>query len=117
VARFDGVRISFEGGLPLLAVLEPRRQNFAFFASCFEDQREPDGVEHRLALLVAQRLAVVLGYEDLLDHDELRSDRLLAAVVGQADVLGKRQSPLAPLGLHATRPISTTRRTGLCRSM
>lgn len=92
VARFDGGRISSDGGLPLLAALERRRQILARFASCFEDHREPSAVEHALASLVAQRvLALALGYEDLLDHDELRSDPLLAAVVGQADVLGKRR--------------------------
>ena len=38
-----------------------------------------------------QRLyGLALGYEDVIDHDELRSDALLAAVVGKTDPAGSR---------------------------
>jgi hypothetical protein len=90
VAAFDGGRISTEGGLPLLAAVERRTGLLARFAACFVDQRDPAYVEHPAERLVAQRvLGLVLGYEDLVDHDELRSDPLLAAVVGAGDPLGR----------------------------
>ena len=92
VARFDGGRISSDGGVVLLAAVERRRHLLARFASCFEDYRDPAYVEHPVERLVAQRvLALALGYEDLVDHDELRSDPLLAAVLGSADPEGRRR--------------------------
>jgi hypothetical protein len=65
------------------------------FADCFTDHRDPDLIEHTVRELVAQRVhALALGYEDLNDHDDLRSDPLLATVVGKADPTGKaRQRP------------------------
>ena len=40
---------------------------------CFTDRRDPRYVEHRIETLVGQRIfGLVLGYEDLNDHDELR---------------------------------------------
>ncbi|WP_182830411.1 transposase, partial [Tautonia rosea] len=40
--------------------------------------------------LLAQRVyGLALGYEDLNDHDDLRRDPLLAAVVGKADPTGQ----------------------------
>ena len=49
------------------------------FASCFDDHRDPDLIEHTVLELLSQRVyALALGYEDLNDHDELRHDPLLA---------------------------------------
>jgi hypothetical protein len=46
-------------------------------------------VEHRLEELVRQRVyGLALAYEDLNDHDVLRTDPLLATVVGKADPTG-----------------------------
>jgi hypothetical protein len=40
--------------------------------------------------LVAQRVyGLALGYEDLNDHDDLRHDSMLAAVVGKSDPTGQ----------------------------
>lgn len=92
VARFDGGRISSDGGLPLLAAVERQRHLMARFANCFTDLRDERLVEHPVERLVAQRvLGLALGYEDLIDHDELRSDPLLATVVGQDDPLGEKR--------------------------
>jgi hypothetical protein len=47
-------------------------------------------IEHTVEDLVAQRVyGLALGYEDLLDHDDLRHDPLLAALVGKDDPLGQ----------------------------
>lgn len=92
VAAFDGGRMTSDGGLPLLAAVEGRRQLMARFAACFEDTRDVRWVEHPVEQLVAQRvLSLALGYEDLNDHDELRRDALLASVVGCRDPLGQRR--------------------------
>jgi hypothetical protein len=65
------------------------------FAACFRDHRNADLIEHSVHELVAQRVyALALGYEDLNDHDDLRSDPLLATVVGKTDPTGQsRQRP------------------------
>ena len=42
----------------------------------------PDGITHTIAELLRQRIfALALGYEDLIDHDQLRHDPVLAAVL------------------------------------
>ena len=59
-------------------------------ARCFCDDRLPCLVEHKVAELLRQRIgALVLGYEDLNDHDRLRFDALHALIAGKADVLGE----------------------------
>ena len=45
----------------------------ARFAGCFTDHRVADLVEHTVASMVGQRVfGIALGYEDLIDHDQLR---------------------------------------------
>lgn len=89
VAAFDGGTLTSDGGLLLLSEVERRRGILRGFAACFRDQRNPAYVEHRLEELVRQRvLGLALAYEDLNDHDELRTDPLLATVVGKADPAG-----------------------------
>ena len=93
MAAFDGGRISSNGGLPLLREVDQRRRIVERFADCFEDAREPGQVEHSVEELLRQRLyGLALGYEDLNDHDELRTDALLAAVVGKSDPTGETRA-------------------------
>jgi hypothetical protein len=55
------------------------------FTQCFVDRRAPDLVEHEIAALVGQRVyGIALGYEDLVDHDQLRHDPVLSAMVRAA---------------------------------
>jgi hypothetical protein len=89
VASFDGGTLTSDGGVLLLGEVDRRRGILGQFAACFADHRNPALVEHSVEDLVRQRVfALALGYEDLNDHDELRSDPLLAAVVGKADPTG-----------------------------
>lgn len=89
VASFDGGTVSSDGGVLLLAEVDRRLGLVELFAACFKDHRNPDLVEHSLEELVRQRVfGLALGYEDLNDHDELRTDPLLASVVGKADPTG-----------------------------
>jgi hypothetical protein len=90
VAEFTGGQITSDAGAVLLGELEARLGLLRSFASCFTDHRDPDRVEHTLVDLIKQRVfALCLGYEDLLDHDELRRDPLLATIVGKRDPSGQ----------------------------
>jgi len=89
-ARFDGGHISSDGGGALLGQVEQITGIVRQFAACFADHRDPDLIEHPLGQLIKQRVfALALGYEDLNDHDRLRHDPLLAALVGDEDPLGE----------------------------
>jgi len=90
VGHFSGGTISSDGGGILLREVEARTGILRGFAACFTDHREADRIEHTVYELVAQRVyGLALGYEDLLDHDDLRHDPLLATLVGKEDPTGQ----------------------------
>jgi hypothetical protein len=90
VSMFDGGKISSDAGALLLRELELRTGIVRSFADCFVDHRDPGLIEHSVYELVLQRVgALALGYEDLVDHDTLRHDPMLALLVGKADVTGE----------------------------
>lgn len=96
VAGFDGGSVSSDAGALLLAKVDQATGLIGRFAGCFEDRRDPDLVEHSLKRLVGQRVVgLALGYEDLIDHDELRHDPLLGAVLGKLESGRVRCAPLA----------------------
>lgn len=89
VADFDGGEICSDAGALLLREVERRRGILRRFARCFHDFRNSGLIEHSVEELVSQRgYALALGYEDLCDHDHLRSDRLLAVLAGKKDPSG-----------------------------
>jgi hypothetical protein len=66
------------------------------FAECFADSRTPELIEHTVRTLVGQRVfALALGYEDLVDHDELRHDPTMAVLAGKLSARRKDCAPLA----------------------
>jgi hypothetical protein len=86
VARFDGGQLSSDGGGLLVRETERRFRIVEQFAECFRDHRDPLLVEHSLRSLIGQRvMGLCLGYEDLNDHDSLRHDPLIAALLDKAD--------------------------------
>jgi hypothetical protein len=90
VGRFDGGQMTSDGGGLLLRETEQATKIIGQFAACFTDHRNPDLIEHTAEELIAQRVyGLALGYEDLNDHDDLRCDPLLAALVGKQDPLGR----------------------------
>ena len=90
VADFDGGDITSDGGALLLRTTEHLTAIIRQFAACFTDHRNPDLIEHTVEELIAQRVyGLALGYEDLIDHDDLRRDPLLATVVGKHDPTGQ----------------------------
>jgi hypothetical protein len=103
VARFDGGSISSDAGVLLLGAVEQRRHVLRRLAGCFVDHRDPCRVEHTVQEIVAQRvLAIALGYEDVNDHEVLRLDPLLAAVVGKLDPTGRSRRHQGSLAAPAT---------------
>ena len=84
VAVFDGGDITSNAGALLLGQVDRGLGLMRRFAECFTDRRDPRYVEHRVETLVGQRIfGLVLGYEDLNDHDELRKDRTFAVLAGK----------------------------------
>jgi Transposase DDE domain group 1 len=66
------------------------------FAACFVDHRAQAQVEHTIETMVAQRVfGIALGYEDLIDHDHLRHDPVLATLAGKLEATRKDCAPLA----------------------
>ena len=75
IARFDGGRLSSEGGLLALREIERRLAIADRLAACLKDPRMPEKVVHRLAEIIRFRmLMIAAGYEDGNDADTLRRD-------------------------------------------
>jgi hypothetical protein len=107
IARFDGGTITSDGGALLLAEVERHSGILRRLAQCFTDHRDPEVIEHTALQLLSQRIyALALGYEDLNDHDTLRTDPLLATLVGKTDPTGqdrlRRQDRGKPLAGKST---------------
>jgi Transposase DDE domain group 1 len=100
VAAFDGGRVTSDAGALLLGATDKAIGLIERLAGCFRDDRRADLVEHQLPALIGQRVfAIALGYEDLIDHDELRFDPVLAALSGKLEA---RRADCAPLAGKST---------------
>lgn len=89
VADFSGGTLSSDGGVLFLRQVDLSLGLTRRLADCFGDDRNQIFVEHAVPELLAQRLYTeALGYEDLNDHERLRSDPLLATACGKLDPLG-----------------------------
>ncbi len=56
VGRFDGGRISSDGGSVLLREVESRTHILKRLAGCFIDHRDPELIEHSVESLIKQRV-------------------------------------------------------------
>ena len=100
VAAFDGGAMTWDAGAVLLGATDQQIRMIERFAGCFRDHRVPDLVEHSVARLVGQRVfGLALGYEDLIDHDELRHDPVMAVLAGK---LAAKRADCAPLAGKST---------------
>jgi hypothetical protein len=100
VASFDGGAITSDAGALLLGATDRAIDLIQRFASCFTDARDPGRVEHEVATLIGPRVfGIALGYEDLIDHDQIRHDPVLAVLAGK---LTARRSDCAPLAGKST---------------
>ena len=96
VAAFDGGEVTSDAGGLLLGATDRAIGLTARFAACFLDERAQTQVEHPVAAMVAQRVfGIALGYEDLIDHDQLRHDPVLATLAGKLEAKRKDCAPLA----------------------
>jgi hypothetical protein len=95
-AAFDGGRVTSDAGMLLLAQTDRAIGLLGRFAACFHDRRSPVHVEHGIMTLAGQRvIGIALGYEDLLDHDQLRHDPVLGAILGKLTARRARCAALA----------------------
>jgi hypothetical protein len=91
-AGFTAGQVSSDDGAPLLREVDRKIDLMGRVADCFADGRSPLLIKHQLPEMLAQRIyALALGYEDLNDHEQLRSDPLLALLSGKRDL----DAPLA----------------------
>ena len=100
VAGFDGGTMTSEGGAMLLGATDGQIRLIERFAGCFTDYRDADLVVHQVPILVGQRVfGIALGYEDVIDHDQLRNDPVMAVLGGR---LEPRRADCAPLAGKST---------------
>jgi hypothetical protein len=100
VAAFDGGEVTSDAGALLLGATDRAIGLVNRFAACFDDGRIQGQVEHTIEAMVAQRVfGIALGYEDLIDHDQLRHDPVLATLAGK---LTARRQGCAPLAGKST---------------
>ena len=100
VASFDGGAITSDAGGVLLGATDRAIRLVDRFAGCFRDARRGDLIEHDVGTLVGQRIfGIALGYEDLIDHDTLRHDPVMAVLAGK---LAARRLDCAPLAGKST---------------
>ena len=96
VAAFDGGDNTSDAGGLLLGATDRAIGLVRRLARCFTDGRAPELVEHTVETMLMQRICgIALGYEDLVDHDELRHDPVLATLAGKLEARRKDCAPLA----------------------
>src|SRR4051812_39835303 len=96
VAAFDGGKMTSDAGALLLGATDQAIRLVDRFAECFADSRAPELIEHTVGTMVGQRIfALALGYEDLVDHDQLRHDPTMAVPAGKLSARRKDCAPLA----------------------
>ena len=99
-ADFSGGAITSDAGLLLVKQVDRQLGITEKFAQCFEDWRVARRVEHSVDQMVAQRIyALVQGYEDVNDHEQLRHDPMFGVAVGK---LKSRHSRCAALAGKST---------------
>jgi hypothetical protein len=96
VAGFDGGQVTSDAGALLLGAADRALGLVRRLAGCFTDGRAPELVEHTVETMLMQRICgIALGYEDLVDHDQLRHDPVLATLAGKLTARRKDCAPLA----------------------
>ena len=96
VAAFDGGTMTSDAGALLLGATDRAVGLIDRFAACFVDHRDQTLIEHELRTLVGQRvLGIALGYEDLIDHDTLRHDPVMAVLAGKLQAKRRNCAPVA----------------------
>jgi hypothetical protein len=91
-AGFTAGQVSTEGGALLLRETDRKINLLGRLVGCFSDGRNQEQVEHSVAEMLSQRIyGLALGYEDLNDHEQLRTDPVFGLLSGKR----KLEEPLA----------------------
>jgi hypothetical protein len=89
IAQFNGGSITSDCGAFLLQEIENRTHILKRLSRCFTDYRNSRAIEHTVEELIKQRVfGIAMGYEDLNDHDMLRTDPFLGMLCGKRDPTG-----------------------------
>lgn len=95
-ANFSGGRITSDAGIIWLAELDKKLKITEKFAECFQDYRHLSYVDYPVHQLLAQRVyGIILGYEDVNDHEQLRYDPALAIALEKLDFINSTSATLA----------------------
>jgi len=87
---FGGGYLSSDGGGLILRELQRHTGLLGDLSGCFVDYRDQRYIEHSVQELLSQRIyGLVLGYEELNDHDHLRRDPVRGLICGKSDPLGQ----------------------------
>ena len=83
-ADFTGGDITSDGGAVVLREMDRRLQLTSAIAKRFSDTRRKKQIKHDYLSLLRQRVyGICLGYEDLNDHDSLRTDPLIQTALNK----------------------------------
>lgn len=81
--RFDGGSMTSDAGVMLLGSLDRKLGLLQSAANCIADPRNPLLIKHKVVDMLRQRVyGLALGWEDLNDHNALRSDVAMQTAVG-----------------------------------
>jgi hypothetical protein len=87
VARFDGGTISSDSGGFLLRETDRRLNLLPRLAECFLDGRNQARIDHSILEMLSQRIyGLALGYEDINDHEQLRTDPVFGILAGREEL-------------------------------
>jgi hypothetical protein len=113
-AGFDGGAITSDAIALLLGQTDRAIRLTERFGACFSDTRAAELVEYQVEALVMQLIVgIVLGYEDLNDHDELGRDPVLAVMAAKLEA----QRSEFDGGRQFTFPLKTARIAGATASV
>jgi len=88
-ARFDGGRLSSDGGVLLLREIETGLGLADLLSSCMKDERDPSSLRHTQPDMIrARMMAIACGYEDCDDLDVLRFDPAFKLACGRLSETG-----------------------------
>ena len=87
-ANFEGGSVSSDGGILFLKEIDKKLNLTTSVAKLLPDRRDQTKIEHSILDMLRQRVyGIALGYEDLNDHDYLRTDIAFQTGVGSDDPL------------------------------
>ena len=90
-ADFSGGHITSDAGLLLLREIDRKSRLTERVANCLVDSRQTGKVKHELVDMIRQRVyGIACGYEDLNDHDSLRSDLTFQTALNRLNPLASK---------------------------